>query len=215
MSLFPTSRRETLCSHCKARWYNAEVLLPDWYHGQNTALQITMLAFLNTIIHNILIYVAHQHIHITLVDLWSTHKFFLDFRHGVINWILTACPTNLQMWCVCAKIVKKNSIPMFAVIFYFLQMAISDIFDGKTSGPTPRCSRSVTYPASKHSWLQLSFAGLVTWYEWAMTECQRSSSTVSWKMVHELMVVRERDIKTRSRPTLKDAVLCQWTSKHW
>jgi len=96
---------------------------------------------------------------------------------------------------------------MFAVIFYFLQIAISDIFDGKTSSPTPRCSRSVTYPASRHSWLQLSFAGLVTWYEWATTDWQRSSSTVSWKMVHELVVVRERDIKTRSRPTLKDAVL--------
>ena len=47
------------------------------------------------------------------------------------------------------------------------------------------------------------------------TDCQRSSSTVSWKMVHELVVARERDIKTRSRPTLNDAVLCQRTMKHW
>jgi len=29
------------------------------------------------------------------------------------------------------------------------------------------------------------------------------------------VVARERDIKTRSRPTLNDAVLCQRTSKHW
>jgi len=34
-------------------------------------------------------------------------------------------------------------------------------------------------------------------------------------MVHDLVVARERDIKTRSRPTLNDAVLCQRTSKHW
>ena len=34
-------------------------------------------------------------------------------------------------------------------------------------------------------------------------------------MVHELVVARERDIKTCSKPTLNDAVLCQRTSKHW
>jgi len=34
-------------------------------------------------------------------------------------------------------------------------------------------------------------------------------------MVHELVVAREKDIKTRSRPTLNNAVLCQRTSKHW
>ena len=44
--------------------------------------------------------------------------------------------------------------------------------------------------------LHYSFAGLVTWYEWATTDCQRSSSTVSWKMVHDLVVARERDIDT-------------------
>jgi len=34
-------------------------------------------------------------------------------------------------------------------------------------------------------------------------------------MVHDLVVARERNIKTRSRPTLNNAVLCQRSSKHW
>jgi len=49
VSLFPTSRRETVCSHCKERWYSAAELLPDWYHGQNNAPQTTTLAFLSTL----------------------------------------------------------------------------------------------------------------------------------------------------------------------
>jgi len=34
-------------------------------------------------------------------------------------------------------------------------------------------------------------------------------------MVHDLVAATDRGIKTRSRPTLNDAVLCQRTSKHW